>query len=620
MEVPEQAVLGNNRMLATIGKHGELRYLFWPTIDYPQHVRGSMPGIFYSFKGETCFDWLTDPAWTKKQEYLPDTNIVGTFFRHQNPDLNITLTDMVLPDSDALIRQFVIQNVSGDEVFLRLFYYNDLAISESPIDDAACYLEDEDAILHYKRDFHFAYTGTLPSSGHQCGVHGEESDSFRDVYDSKLSGGSLTLYDGSRDVNSCLSWDLPNLSTNETKTLAVIISMAATEKEALETLGKRKNESLEKQIKGTEKFWKTWIANFKMDDVEAQYASMLRRSLLTLKLLTVKSHGGIIAAPCMEPEYRFCWPRDATYVAYTFDRCGYHEEAKHFYKWCTKAQEPEGGLYQRYYIGVRLKGPCWSSQIDEIATVLWGIGKHFELTGDRRFVRSVWNSIRKGADFLSTQVSEANGLVESVGLWEEKFGSHTYSNAAVCAGLKSSAALSKVIGEEYLGRDWDQKAVSLRESLVNSSWDARLNRFIKTTVPRDENLDVSLLSLSYPFDVLPADDERLKKTALALESAFTFKSGGLGRYPFDQYYDGNPWILTTLWLALYYEKVGEWSKAEQLIRWALDHVTELGLLSEQVDKESGAPISAIPLAWSHAFFILSVLDLEEAKNRIKQKM
>jgi GH15 family glucan-1,4-alpha-glucosidase len=39
MEVPEQAVLGNNRMLVTIGKHGELRYLFWPTIDYPQHVR-----------------------------------------------------------------------------------------------------------------------------------------------------------------------------------------------------------------------------------------------------------------------------------------------------------------------------------------------------------------------------------------------------------------------------------------------------------------------------------------------------------------------------------------------------------------------------------------------------
>jgi glucoamylase len=620
MDVPEQAVLGNNKMLATIGKHGELRYLFWPTIDYPQHVRGSLPGLFYSSKGVNRFDWLTDPAWAKKQEYLPDTNIIRTFFRHQNPDLNITLTDAVLPDSDALIRQFVIQNVSDGEVFLRLFYYNDLAISESPIDDAAYYLVDDDAIIHYKRDFCFAYTGTLFSSGHQCGVHGENSDSFRDVYDSTLSGGSLTLYDGSRDVNSCLSWNLTNLGNNESKTLAVIIAMASTEKEVLETLGKCKNEPIEKQISGTEKFWKDWIANFKTHNIEAQSANMIKRSLLTLKLLTVKSHGGIIAAPCMDPEYRFCWPRDATYVAYTFDRCGYHDEAKHFYKWCTDAQEPEGGLYQRYYIGIRLKGPCWSSQIDEIATVLWGIGKHFELTGDRRFVRSVWNSVRKAADFLAAQVSEADGLVESVGLWEEQFGSHTYSNAAVCAGLKSAATLAKVMRKDDLSREWNQKAINLRESLLNLSWDAHLNRFIKTADPRNENLDISLLSLSYPFDVLPADDERMKKTAIALKAAFKFKSGGLGRYPFDQYYGGNPWILTTLWLALYYGKAGELSKAEKLIHWALDHSTELGLLSEQVDKESGAPISAIPLAWSHAFFILSVLDLDEAKNNIKQEM
>jgi glucoamylase len=618
MDVPEQAVLGNNRMLATIGKNGELRYLFWPTIDYPQHIRGSLPGLFYSFKSENRFDWLTDLAWTKKQEYLPDTNIVHTFFRHQNPDLNITLTDAVLPDSDALIRQFTIQNLGNEEVFLRFFYYNDLAISESPIDDAACYIVDNDTILHYKRDFHFAYTGTLPSSGHQCGVHGEDSDSFKDVYDSKLSGGALTLYDGSRDVNSCLSWDLPNSRNNEAKTLAVIIAMATTEKEALKTLAKCKNESLEKQISGIENFWKNWIANFKTDNIDGQTASMIRRSLLTLKLLTTETHGGIIAAPCMDPEYRFCWPRDATYVAYAFDRCGYHEEAKHFYKWCTKAQEPEGGLYQRYYIGVRLKGPCWSSQTDEIATVLWGMGKHFEMTGDRRFVRLVWNSVRKAADFLVAQVSEADGLVETVGLWEEKFGTHTYSNAAVYAGLKSASTLAKAMGKDDLSSKWDQNAISLKESLLKLSWDAHLNQFIKTAVPRNENLDISLLSLSYPFDVLPANDERMKKTAIAIESAFKFKSGGMGRYPYDQYYGGNPWVLTTLWLALYYEKAGELGKAEPFIHWALNHSTELGLLSEQIDKESGTPISAIPLAWSHAFFILSVLDLEEAKTNVKK--
>ena len=614
MEVPEQAVLGNNRMLAVIGKNSELRYWFWPNIDYPQHIRGSLPGLFYSWKANTRFGWLTDSEWDKKQVYLPETNIVQTFFRHQNPHLDITLTDAVLPDFDTLLRQFVIKNTDTDDVFLKMFYYNDITLSESPIDDSAYYLVDQDAIIHYKRNFYFIYGGTLPSSGHQCGVHGENSDSFRDVYDSKLSGGSLTLYDGSRDVNSCLSWDMGNIKTSESRTLTVIMAMGTKEKEVLDTLEKCRKEPLDVQFGKAEDFWKKWIKVFSTSIEDEQITKMLRRSLLALKLLTSKTKGGIIAAPCMEPEYRFCWPRDATYVAYAFDRCGYHDEAKRFYEWCTKAQELEGGLYQRYYIEQRMKGPCWSSQIDEIATVLWGMGKHFEITNDRDFVQSNWGSIQKAAEFLREQVTKADGLVETVGLWEERFGSHTYSNSAIYGGLKGASSLARVINQNDFSKKWDESAARLRELLLNSAWDSKVSRFIKTVAPRDENIDSSILSLTYPFEVLPADDERIVKTAIDIESAFNFKVGGLGRYPFDVYYNGNPWILTTLWLALYYNKLGKLEKTEQLLRWVTDHSTELGLLAEQIDKQTGKPMSAIPLAWSHAFFILTVLDLEESKK------
>ena len=55
--VVEQGAIGNCMMLGTIGKNGELRYLFWPTIDYPQHMHGSLPGIYY----DHVFSWLTDP-------------------------------------------------------------------------------------------------------------------------------------------------------------------------------------------------------------------------------------------------------------------------------------------------------------------------------------------------------------------------------------------------------------------------------------------------------------------------------------------------------------------------------------------------------------------------------
>jgi glucoamylase len=612
---PEQAVIGNSQMLATIGKHGELRYLFWPTVDYPQHVLGSLPGLFYSRKKGSNFGWLTDLPWEQKQEYAGDTNILLTVFKNSEAGLNVTATDFVLPDVDVLIRHFSFQNVGTEDIFLRFFYYNDLAISESNIDDTAYYEEQHDVLIHYKRDFYFLYGGTAHSSGHQCGVHGEPSDAFYDPYDAKLSSGSLVLYDGTRAVNSCLSWDLGTLRSSEAEELTVFIAMGPDEKEVLRVLKENRQTKFELLLKRTDDFWGRGINNFRHSFESERLNRMVRRSFLVLKLLTDRNHGGIVAAPCMDPEYRFCWPRDATYVAYALDRCGFHEEAKRFYKWCKRAQEKEGGLYQRYYIEAKIRGPCWSSQIDEIATVIWSVGKHFDLTNDLEFIKSMWSSIKKAAEFMCAAINPTTNLTESVGLWEEKFGSHTYSNAAICSALKTSARIAKFMDEDNLSEKWDAEAEKIKEALLNLTWDSRRNRFIKTFNPKDEGLDVSLLGLTVPFEVLPAQDERMQKTVLAIEQSFNFEVGGIGRYPGDLYYNGNPWILTTLWLALYYEQLGDIGKAEMIVKWVIEHATDLGLLSEQVDKSTGLPISAIPLAWSHAFFILAVLGLKELKAR-----
>lgn len=612
---PEQAVIGNSQMLATIGKQGELRYLFWPTVDYPQHVLGSLPGLFYSNKRASRFGWLTDLPWEQKQEYAGDTNILLTAFKNSEAGLNVTATDFVLPDVDVLVRHFSFQNVGTEDIFLRFFYYNDLAIAESNIDDAAYYVQGHDAIIHYKRNFYFLYGGTAKSSGYQCGVHEESSDAFYDVYDSKLSSGSLVLYDGTRAVNSCLSWDIGTIQSREAKALTVLIAMGLNEEEVLKLLEKNRQTKFEVLLERTEDFWKKWINNFERDFKDERLNKMVKRSLLVLKLLIDKNHGGIVAAPCMDPEYRFCWPRDATYVVYAFDRCGFYEESKKFYRWCKRAQEPEGGLYQRYYIEARIRGPCWGSQIDEIATVIWGIGKHFDLTGDRSFVKSMWSMIEKAANYMCANMNPDTNLIQSVGLWEEKFGSHTYSNAAICSALKTSAQIATFMDEEDLSEKWNAEAEKIKEALLNLTWDSQRNRFIKTFNPKDEGLDVSLLGLTVPFEVLPAQDERMQKTVFAIEQSFNYEVGGVGRYPGDLYYKGNPWILTTLWLALYYEQLGDISKVEMIVKWVIEHATALDLLSEQIDKSTGLPISAIPLAWSHAFFILAVLGLEELKAR-----
>jgi glucoamylase len=613
-EVSEQGVIGNGQILATIGKRGELRHLFWPTIDYPQHVLGSLPGIFYSNKNTSKFGWLTDFPWEQKQKYVADTNVLLSFFKNPEAGLSVTATDFVLPDVNVLVRKFLFKNTSSNDAFLKFFYYNDLAISETDIDDAAYYLQQEDVIIHYKRNIYFLYGSPTKSSGHQCGVHGESSDAFNDAYDSKLSGGSLVLYDGSRAVNSCLSWDIGNIQNGETKNLTVFIVLGSNEKQVLKFFEENRSAEIEALSKKTEDFWKKWISSFTRDFGNEALNRIMKRSLLLLKLLIDKNHGGIVAAPCMEPEYRFCWPRDATYVAYALDMCGFHDEAERFYKWCQRAQEKEGGLYQRYYIEARLRGPCWGSQIDEIATVLWGIGKHFDLTGNYGFLKSMWSTVKQAANFICESINPDTNLTESVGLWEERWGSHTYSNAAVCSALKTSGKIAKLLEQNNLYHKWIDLSERIRGSLINLVWDSQKNRFIRTFNPRDENLDVSLLGLTFPFEILLGDDYRMKATANKIEQAFSYNVGGIGRYPGDLYYGGNPWILSVLWLALYHEKLKDVNKTEQLIKWAIDCATDLDFLAEQIDKETGVPISAVPLAWSHAFFILAVLGLDDLKT------
>jgi glucoamylase len=619
-DVTEQGVIGNGQMLATIGKRGELRHLFWPTIDYPQHVLGSLPGIFYSNKNTSKFSWLTDFPWEQKQEYVADTNVLLSFFKNPEAGLNVTATDFVLPDVNVLVRNFLFKNTSANDVFLRFFYYNDLAISETDIDDAAYYLQQEDVIIHYKRNIYFLYGSPTESSGHQCGVHGESSDAFNDAYDSKLSGGSLVLYDGSRAVNSCLSWEIGNIQNGKTKNLTVFIVLGSNEKQVLKFFEENRSAEIEALSKRTEDFWKKWLSSFTRDFGNEALNRIMKRSLLLLKLLIDKNHGGIVAAPCMEPEYRFCWPRDATYVAYALDMCGFHNETERFYKWCQRAQEKEGGLYQRYYIEARLRGPCWSSQIDEIATVIWGIGKHFDLTGNYGFLKSMWSTVKQAANFICESVNPVTSLTESVGLWEERWGSHTYSNAAVCSALKTSGKIAKLLEQNNLYHKWIDLSERIRGSLIDLVWDSQKNQFIRTFNPRDENLDVSLLGLTFPFEILPGDDYRMKATAHKIEQAFSYNFGGIGRYPGDLYYGGNPWILSVLWLALYCEKLNDANKTEQLLKWAIHCATDLDFLAEQIDKETGVPISAVPLAWSHAFFILAVLGLDDLKTDKTAKM
>jgi GH15 family glucan-1,4-alpha-glucosidase len=88
-------------------------------------------------------------------------------------------------------------------------------------------------------------------------------------------------------------------------------------------------------LANTEAFWREWSSQFQGS---GEWSEAVLRSLITLKALTYRPTGGIVAAPTTSlPEqlagprnwdYRFCWLRDATFTLLALMNGGYYEEQR----------------------------------------------------------------------------------------------------------------------------------------------------------------------------------------------------------------------------------------------------------------------------------------------------
>ena len=97
-------------------------------------------------------------------------------------------------------------------------------------------------------------------------------------------------------------------------------------------------------IDATARNWRGWSARCSYD---GPWRDAVLRSLITLKALTYAPTGGIVAAVTTSlPEaiggvrnwdYRYCWPRDATFTLYAMLLAGYRDEAHAWRAWLLRA-------------------------------------------------------------------------------------------------------------------------------------------------------------------------------------------------------------------------------------------------------------------------------------------
>lgn len=73
----------------------------------------------------------------------------------------------------------------------------------------------------------------------------------------------------------------------------------------------------------------------------------------------------------------------------------------------------------------------------------------------------------------------------------------------------------------------------------------------------------------------------------------------------------NPWPIATLWMAIYYNELGDKNKALECLNFVVKSSTEHGFLAEQIDNKLLKSNWVIGLGWSHAMFVIMLNCLEE---------
>ena len=133
------------------------------------------------------------------------------------------------------------------------------------------------------------------------------------------------------------------------------------------------------------------------------------------------------------------------------------------------------------------------------------------------------------------------------------------------------------------------------------------------TLEIDPTIDASAFGTFY-LDAFPAESAMVEGTMRAIREKLWVptETGGVARYEHDRYHrtadddaiPGNPWLICTLWLAEHAvaraTSVAELQSALDLVRWARSKARPSLILPEQIDPESGAPLSVAPFTWSHA--------------------
>lgn len=634
-------VLSNGQTFVGLDENGLVHDFYYPYVGLENltTARSSQHKIGVWVNGE--FKWTDDGSWQVTIGYEDDAMVSRIKLHSAELDITLELNDYVDMEINALVRHITLTNERQEERDVRLFMHQVFQISRAGRADTALYVPDGHYILDYKGRYSLLIGGKFadgePFDQYAVGNYRIEgkAGTYLDAEDGELSGNAVE-HGG---VDSVIRFRRL-LGSQESAIVDYWIIAAGSQSDAQAFHEHFNQAAMHNRLQHVRQHWRAWLGSGSHETPD------LHRQDLERSLLIIKAHcderGSVLASGDSSifnygrDYYCYCWPRDASYALWPLIRLGHFEEAKRFFEFARDTMHKDGYLMHKYQPD-RAIGSTWhplvhgrhrelAIQEDETAGVVFMIGEFYEASGDKVFVENLYQTfVAPCAAFMSRFIDEQTGLPHaSYDLWEEKFLTTTYTTCVVIAGLETASKIASLVDQPDEAIRWERAAAGIRKNLDKLYH--KDGYFVKGylmledgSLRYDNTLDISSLYGPYMYGHLPLNDKRLASTANHVEEKLlnTSPSGGVARYEHDNYfltrpqYTGNPWAVTTMWLAQYYTGTDQHEKAKKLVDWALARELPSGVLSEQYDPETGSPLSVTPLVWSHAELVNTLLDLSK---------
>ena len=624
-----EAIIGNRKMIATYTSKGEMQRVYFPSKDNRQYINYFHTGVKIN---ESDLIYLHDDINnTYKQYYDTDTNILNTEITNTYFNLKIVQTDFVLIKENILLKKYTFLNENKIDLNTQFYIHSELLSDTNNF--VGCKIVDG-GMMQYAHDFTFStFAKGKDIIKHQ--INGSINNIKRtEIYDKDYIGMSK---------DTSIAYEIGTIKPGEKKELeiAILIDENKNISDIEDEIERVKRIDFDKEYINTKAYWRKYVKQhngLKIKEPENSYDERIyeiyKRSILLFPLLTNADTGAIIASPEIDENftkcgrYAYCWPRDAVFMTKAMDILKMNKETEKFYKvFCQKTQSKNGMWEQRFYTDGKL-APCWGYQVDETASVVYGVYEHYKYTRSEKFLRENLQMCEKAVDFLKRYIKDwielalKNELQEhkyhvSYDLWEMCEGVHLYSLASIYSAFTSMIKIYDLLGKdisefennrlkqekvEKSKKEIEKLQLEIKKYINKYLYDEDKKSYVRN--PEDKKMDISIIGAVTPFEVFKPKEKKIQNTIERINLSLRTYTGGYQRFENDNYMNGNPWPIANLWLTLYYLEAGEKKKAKETFDFVIKTVGKHYLLGEQVDNSTLKPNWVIGLGWSHAMFII----------------